>query len=193
MIKEIIKKTRSFRRFDQSYGIERNTLVELIELARLSASPTNIQSLKYFISCDTETNKKIFNTLKWASGLPEWGGPKEGEKPTAYIVMLGDNSLIPEGKRNYFEIEVGIQGQSIRIGATEKGLGSCPIAAINRAQLAEELKIDLKFNIELVIAIGKPAEIVELIEIQDNKTMYYRDSQGIHYVPKRSINELIIN
>ena len=62
--KELILKNRSYRRFFQQHEIEKQTLVELVELARLSPSAKNIQPLKYYLAYKPVENEKIFSCLK---------------------------------------------------------------------------------------------------------------------------------
>lgn len=84
MIKELVMKTRSCRRFKEE-AISEELLRELVDLARLSASAANLQPLKYIISYKKEMNDIIFPKLKWAGYLKDWDGPEEGERPSAYI------------------------------------------------------------------------------------------------------------
>ena len=194
MIKELILRNRSYRRFDQSVFIPENDLIELIDLARLSPSPRNQQALKFYFSNTEEKNGKIFKTLSWAGALPDWNEPEEGEKPSAYIIILGDNSLIPEGKKTYHEIACGIAAQSIMTGAAEKAYGGCMIAAIKRTVLRNFLNLPEHLEIILVLAIGKPKENVILTKMPESGNYnYWRDGNQNHYVPKRSLEEIIIN
>jgi nitroreductase len=188
MIKELVLKNRSYRRFYQDSKISINDLKELVELARLSASGKNLQALKYFLSADNETNAKIFSTLAWAGYLKDWDGPKEGEKPTGYIVILGDQRLT----KNYF-CDHGIASQSMLLGAVEKELGGCIFASIKREKLKELLHIEDYFEVLLVIALGKPKENVIVEEVINDNIKYYRDEKQIHHVPKRNLNDLIIS
>lgn len=188
MIKDLVLKNRSYRRFYQDHKVSLRELEELIDLARLSPSGRNLQPLKYFISADDETNEKIFSTLAWAGYLKDWDGPEEGEKPTAYIVILGDTELTKN-----FMCDHGIVSQSMLLGAVEKGLGGCIFASIKREKLKELLKIDNGLEVLLVIAIGKPKEEVVVESVVNNDIKYYRDKNQVHHVPKRSLDELIIN
>jgi hypothetical protein len=61
-----------------------------VNLARLSASAANLQPLRYILSNDPHKNELIFSCLAWAAYLKDWPGPPEGERPSAYIIMLGD-------------------------------------------------------------------------------------------------------
>jgi nitroreductase len=63
MIKELILKNRSYRRFHQEEAIAPEKLRELIDLARHSASGANLQPLKYILSCESDKNNRIFPYL----------------------------------------------------------------------------------------------------------------------------------
>lgn len=186
--REMVLKNRSYRRFDESFEVSEETLKELVDLARLTPSAANAQVLKYKISADTRLNERIFPNLKWAAALPDWDGPKEGERPRGYIIILSDLSIGKEHKQ-----DEGIAAQTIMLGAAERGLGGCIMGAIDRERLYDVLEIDKeKYSIELVLAIGKPAENVEITEIEkDGSTKYYR-KDGIHFVPKRKLEDILI-
>lgn len=189
MMKELIKRNRTYRRFYQEEKIDRNTLEELIDLARLSSSGGNLQSLKYILSYEQEKNDRIFPHLRWAGYLKDWDGPAEGEKPAAYLVMLGDKEI----STNHFW-DHGIACQSILLGACEKGLGGCMFGSIDRKGLIEALGIPDRYELILVIALGKPKETVVLEEVTDPKDIkYWRDEKGVHHVPKRKLEDIIVN
>ncbi|MBI9067721.1 MAG: nitroreductase family protein [Salinivirgaceae bacterium] len=186
-LKYLVQKNRSYRRFDQNFEISEETIVELIDLARLSASARNQQSLKYFISNSESVNKKIFPCLSWAGYLKDWDGPIEGQKPSAYIIMLNDTKIAT----NYF-CDHGIAAQSILLGATEIELGGCIIASVNKSILSSLLGIPKHLEILQVLALGKPIEHVRIEEMQDDDYKYWRDQMEIHHVPKRSLEEIIL-
>jgi len=188
MLQDLIRKNRSYRRFYQDVPVEMDTLRQLVNLARLSASGANLQPLKYLLSCGPATNCRIFPHLRWAGYLKDWGGPAEGERPAAYVIILGDTEI-----RKEFGVDHGIAAQSIMLGATEKGLGGCIIASIDRTALREALAIPERYKILLVLAMGRPKERVALEEVgPDGDIRYYRDADGVHHVPKRPLDELIL-
>lgn len=188
MIYDLIKRNRTYRRFEQDYKINEDTLRELINLARLSSSGANLQPLKYILSSTEEKNNLIFPHLKWANYYKDWDGPEEGERPSAYIIMLGDKNI----STNYFW-DHGIACQSILLGACEKGFGGCMFGTINKKGLREVLNISDQLEIILVIALGKPKEVVVLEDLKDSKNIkYWRDENGIHYVPKRKLEDIIV-
>ncbi|MEW5802512.1 MAG: nitroreductase family protein [bacterium] len=187
MLRDLIVKSRSIRRFDQSFPLDRKGLEELVDLARLSPSAANLQPLKFFLSFEPEKNNQIFPHLAWAGYLKDWPGPAEGERPSAYIIVLGDTAITAT-----FGIDPGIAGQSILLGAAEKGWGGCMIGAIQREELHKALCLPERYEILLVLAIGKPAEQVCLEEVTAGGDIrYWRDSRGVHHVPKRSLKDIL--
>jgi len=186
LLKELIYKSRSYRRFDESITIDPNKLRQWVDLGRLSPSGANRQPLKYILSTDPVMNQKIFPTLSWAGYLKDWPGPKEGERPTAYIVILGDRNISQS-----FGCDHGIAAQSILLGATEDGYGGCMIGMVDRPVLSQILQIPEQFEILLVIALGKPKETV-IIEPAGEDIRYWRSEDGVHHVPKRSLDEIIL-
>ena len=188
MLRDLVASSRSRRRFYQEVAVERETLLELIDLARLSPSGGNSQPLRFLLSCDPQKNDSIFPHLNWAGYLKDWPGPCEGEKPAAYVVILGDTRI-----RKSFGCDHGIAAQSIMLGAVEKGLGGCMLASVKRPALRRDFAIPEHYDILLVLALGKPAEQVVIEAVgSDGDTTYWRDDDGIHHVPKRSLDDLII-
>ena len=187
MLKDLILKNRSYRRFYQSERISKSQLTNWIDLARCSASARNSQSLKYIISTDESLNAEIFEQLAWAGYLSYWSGPEEGERPSAYIVMLHDTLI----SGNYL-CDDGIAAQSILLGATEAGFGGCIIHSVDRNKLMEILKLNDQFKIIQVLALGKHKETVVLDEMKNGDFKYWRDENQVHHVPKRSLDEIII-
>ncbi len=187
-LKELIKKNRSCRRFVQKEKISMQTLRELVDLARLSASSANLQPLKYVLSSDPEMNAQIFPHLAWAGYLTDWQGPREGERPAAYIIVLADKKI-----KFPINCDHGIAAQSITLGATEKGYAACIISAVKRPELKEVLQLEEHLEILLVIALGRPAESIVLEEVgPDGDIRYWRDASGVHHVPKRPLNEIVV-
>jgi nitroreductase len=187
MLHDLILKTRSFRRFKEDEPVDRATLHYLVELARLGGSARNMQPLKYVLASEPGINARIFPHLGWAGYLNDWPGPVEGERPSAYIICLLDTRLSKEA-----DCDLGIATQNIMLGATEKGLGGCRIASVS-PQLRNVLELAEHLQILLVIALGKPVEIVALEDQESTDAIkYWRDAQGIHHVPKRVLQEIIV-
>ena len=187
MISELIKKNRSIRRFHQKIAIPESDLREMVENARLTPSGRNAQTLRYLLSSTPEMNALIFPTLSWAGYLADWGGPKDGERPSAYIVILNDDTI----SKTFF-CDHGIASLAILLTAVEKGYGGCIIASVKSDKLREALQIPERYSIVQVLALGKPAETVVIEPMAYGDIKYWRDPQDIHHVPKRSLEEIIV-
>jgi nitroreductase len=187
MMKDLVRRSRSCRRFSQKDAVAIETLRELLELARLSPSGGNLQPLKYVLSCNPSSNDLIFKHLTWAIYLKDWPGPDDGEQPAAYIIILGDKTIAGS-----FGHDAGIAAQSILLGAVEKGLGGCILGSVAREKLKLALDLPEHLDLLLVLALGKPAEEVVIDPLgPDGKIHYWRDDLGVHHVPKRAADELI--
>jgi len=189
VIRDLVIANRTCRRFYQDVTIERETLRELVDLARLSASGANRQPLKYIISCDPQKNALIFPCLGFAiyNGQRD-PGPPEGERPSAYIIVLGDTEIAKS-----FGCDHGIAAQSIFLGAREKGLGGVIQGAVKRKELSEALRIPPRYQIIVVLSLGKPKEKMVLETLEPGGDFHYwRDSDVVHHVPKRPLDEIII-
>ena len=157
-------------------------------MARITPSAANKQPLKFILARSPDKNELIFKTLVWAGYLPEWRGPVEGEKPSAYIVVLGDRQISTK-----YYADPGIVMQTMLLGAVEKGYGGCIFASIDRPALKEALSLPGHYEILYVIALGKPKETVVLEAMKDDDVKYWRDGDDVHHVPKRKMDELILS
>ncbi len=187
-IADLVRENRSCRRFHEDHAVSLETLKELVDLGRMSASTANLQPLKYILSCDSKTNADIFSCLAWAGYLKDWPGPSDGERPAAYIVVLGDTGIAQDVGCDH-----GIAAQTIMLGAREKGLAGCMLGSINRELLRDLLDVPSQLKIILALAIGKPKEqiIIETVG-PDGSIRYWRDSEEIHHVPKRKLEDIIV-
>lgn len=186
MLEDLIRKNRSFRRFHQAQPVDTDTLRDLVNLARLSASAGNLQPLKFMLVNEPKRAALVFSHLRWAAYLTDWHGPDEGQRPPAYIIIMGDTGIATN-----FHCDHGIAAQSILLGAVERGLGGCIVGSVDREALSDALSIAGSYEILLVIAMGRPAETVVLTGT-DGDIKYWRDARGLHHVPKRSLEEIII-
>lgn len=187
MLKELIEKNRSYRRFYQDFEITDRILRDLIDLARLTSTGSNIQSLHFKPVSDQADCQKVFSALKWAGYLSDWNGPEEGEKPSAYILICNDTEL-----KTNASYDVGLACQSILLGAVEKGLGGCMFGSVDRKKLHDFFHFPSYLEITLILALGKPKEVVVIDQVDNNDIKYWRDDSLVHHVPKRSLNDIII-
>ncbi|MCB5253383.1 MAG: nitroreductase family protein [Candidatus Cloacimonadaceae bacterium] len=187
MFRQLVLRNRSYRRFDQSKSVSKQTLRDLVDFARLSPCAANLQSLRFWLV--DHPHDRLFDCLRWANYLKNWEGPMEGERPSAYIIVLA-----PQSCTKYHYIDTGIACQSMLLGATEIGLGGCMLAAVDREAVQKIFDIPSQWEILLVIALGVPAETVVVDQIgSDQNIEYWRDERDRHHVPKRSLDTLILN
>jgi len=185
--KTLVKNTRTTRRFKQNITISKDEIVELIDLTRTVSSSKNMQPLKYIIITDEQTKQEIYKPLKWAAHLKEWD-QSEDEKPSAYILICDDKSI-----DGFSMIDLGIAIQTIMLGATSKGYSAAPLASIDKTAYKKLFDLDKHIEPMLIIALGVQDENIQIVDVQNNDTNYYRDKNGNHYVPKRTLKDVLID
>ncbi len=191
MIKDLVKKNRSYRGFDEKCKVDESTLKELIDVARLTASGANAQPLKYHPVFKDEEVQKMNSLTRWGKMLPDMTLPHPGQFPTAYILIFVDTTICKEPKNA--DVDLGIAAQTILLAAVEKGLGGCMIGNFDREAAFEAFSNTPDHRPALVLAIGKPVETVKLVDIdKDSSTKYYRDENDVHYVPKRKLEDILV-
>lgn len=189
-LRDLLICSRSVRRFKEDRTITAEDLRSLVELARFCPSGRNAQPLRYRLVTEAEEREAIFPALAWAGYFKDWAGPQEGERPAAYLVQCLDTRL-----GNDCLCDDGLQLEAITLGAATRGLGCCIIKAFNASDVAQALGIDPRFKPRYVLALGVPAERVVLEDMTGNDDAdfkYFRTPDGIHHVPKRPLEELII-
>jgi nitroreductase len=188
-LSDLVAKSRSYRRFFQNHDVPLGTLRHLVAIARLSRSAGNAQPLKYLLSANRDQNAVIFSHISWAAQVKDWCEPEEGERPAAYVVILGDKRLKPA----FGYVDQGIVAQTILLGAAELGLGGAIIGSIRKHELAQRLALGPQLEILLIIAIGKPKDEVVIEPLgAGGSTAYWRDNQHRHHIPKRTLEDLIV-
>jgi len=183
---ELIKKNRSYRRFDNSKKISMEQLENFVEHARIAQCSANRQPLRYSLITEKEACEKLYDGLKWAGYLTDWDGPVPEERPVAYIVVAAKNDLM-----DFEKVDSGLAMQNMTLAAISEGVGSCMIGMFNKKIVSEVSGFDDEHTILYVIAFGYPVENVSLTDVKDGDFKYYRDDAGNHFVPKRSMDEII--
>lgn len=195
--KDLVIKNRSYRGFDENHQFTKEDLTELVDYARFAPSAKNTQAMKYFLAWEKELVEKIQPHTKW---IGAWGEPGiasdppipfEGTRPTGFILIVQDGEI--EEKLARFQRDIGIFAYAITLAAAERGLGCCMIGAFNAAEIKKVLNLDKRYTPQLLIAVGKPAEEIVLVDAVDGDVGYYRDADNVHYVPKRKLEDLILN
>lgn len=183
---DAIMERRTIRKFTQR-EIPREDLIKLVDCARVAAYGANVQPLKFAVVTDKKLLNDIFPSTKWAGYLTD-GAPKENERPTAYIAILGDKSIKPNGA---FEVEAGAAVTTIMLEAVEMGLASCWLGAIQREDIKRTLDLDENLDVVYLLALGYPKQKSRMVEM-DGDIKYFEDGEGVINVPKRALGEVLI-
>ena len=190
MLLDLIKQARSVRGFREDRKVTQEELRHLVECARYTPSARNGQVLKYRLVCDPEELKAVQPLTKWGGALPELNLPFPGTCPQAFIVICQDYRL--SDSPNAFQKDVGIVAQTMLLAANELGLGGCMILSFSGA-VKDVLGLEDYMKPQLLLALGEPMEDIRVVDVgPDGSTAYYRDEQNVHYVPKRTVEELIL-
>ena len=190
-MREIVARTRTFRRFMEKEQLTIATLHELIDLARLGGSARNGQPWQYMVVNNSDVCARIFPYLGWAGYLADWHGPIAGEQPSAYVLCLLNKKRL-KGPESEAQFDLGVATQNLLLGAMEKNIGGCRIGAFN-PKLASLFNLAEHLHLSLVIALGKPKETVIIEQCKDEDDVrYWHDKNGVHHVPKRSLASCLI-
>lgn len=186
-VKEAIFKRRSIRKFSQGL-VGEEALADLIDCARVAAYGANIQPLKFRMITNEDETAKLFPSIKWAAYLED-GAPKEGERPTAYIAVMGDLSLKANGA---FETDAGAAVTNMMLRAVEMGYATCWLGAIDRDMITKILNLPENLKLLYLLAVGKASQESVMTDIEQGNVKYYIDENGIVNVPKRGIDEITV-
>ena len=179
----LLAKNRSTRGFDTSFKVRRDQLISLVEAARLAPSARNQQVLRFRLVTEEEASL-VLPHIRLGGALPELNLPLEGTEPNAFVVICTDK------ESRFVDMDMGIATQTMLLRAVEMGLNGICIAAFDHEAVREAL--NLPIEPQLILAIGRSAEHIEVVDIADgDNTTYYR-KDGIHYVPKLRTEDLII-
>jgi len=175
---EAIKKRRSIRRYKDE-EVSRDVLKKCVDAARLSPTGANRQPLKFITIA--KNLEEVFKHTNWA-GYLDWNPSKE-EMPRAYVAII-------KQRDSGLEMDVGIAAQSICLAALEEGLGSCMLGALDKDELENILPVPEDYQLELMVALGYPAEEPSVVEDQGSVRYYLED--GKLRVPKKTLKKVWI-
>lgn len=185
----LVTSARTCRRFCQNEPLPSGFLTWLVDCARLTPSAKNQQALRYAIIESREACEAFFPALRWAGALPDWPGPKEGERPTGYIVILAN----PEKKGSLLSIDLGIAAQTIQLAAASRHVGCCIFQTYDARIIRSLLDLPPNLDVLMPLALGVELEERHVVAIPESGSLnYWRDDKGVHYVPKRSLEDVLV-
>ena len=184
-IEELLRRNRSFRGYNKSFVVSEDLLQRIVSVCTRIPSARNQQVLRYRLVTKGAESEAVLNHIHLGAALPELHLPLQGSEPEAFIVIC---STVAENRM--VDIDLGIAVQSILLRAVEMGLGGLVIGAFNADAVEEALHLSL--HPILIVAIGKPVEQIELVPIREGDSHKYYRKNGVHYVPKLVVDDLIL-
>ena len=181
----LLRRNRSYRGFDKSCPVTQAQLRRIAEVCTLVPSGRNQQVLRLKLLTRNNGADQMQGLYKLGAALPELHLPFPGTEPEAFIIIC--STVEPD---KWVHMDVGIAAQSMLLKAVEMGLGGICIGAFNKQALIETFA--LPYEPVLMLAIGKPAEKIELLPVHAGEPLKYYRENGIHYVPKIVANDLIL-
>lgn len=184
-VETLMKRNRSYREYDTSYVVKEAQLEAIVRVNRYLPSGRNAQSLRFRLLTKETGSDKLQGLYHLGRALPELHLPRKGAEPEAFIVIC---STVPSWKNLY--IDLGISCQGMLLKATEMGLQGVIICNFK----PEEVKAALGLPLDpvCIIAVGKGLEKIEITEIGAGEDYNYYRKDGVHYVPKIKLKDLII-
>ncbi len=186
-VNELARVTRSVRRFVEDEPVGRGMLEGIIDAARLAPCAANLQELRFVIIDDEERRSRLHPLLRWAGYLKAWDGPAPGERPPAFVLIL-----CPVEEKPFTRIDAGIAAAYMCLAARAAGLGACILMSFDRGGASEVASAPPGLSPLLAVALGRPAERVVIEDAGSGGIEYWRDEDGLHHVPKRSLEDLVL-
>ena len=184
----LVTAARTCRRFEEDKPLNMADLEWLADCARLAPSARNAQDLRFVLVGPGDMCGRLFALTRWAGALKDWGGPQPGERPTGFIAIL-----LPTKSNDLHLGDTGIAAQTMQLAAASRGWGCCIMQAFDHQAAPKLLAVPDAYTMALVLAFGVAKEKRVLAPMPTaGNAPYWRDAQGVHYVPKRALTDLIL-
>jgi len=181
----LLLRNRSHRGFNKAQVVTLQQLQTIVGVNDKIPSGRNQQVLRFRLVTRDSGADKLLPLIKLGGALPELHLPFEGEEPEAFIVIC---TTVPESK--FIDIDLGISLQSMLLKAVEIGLNGIAVGAFDKAAVRAALELPL--DPALIVAIGKGSDKIQLTHISADQSHSYYRKDGIHYVPKLTLKDLLI-
>ena len=181
----LLLKNRSHRAYDTTYEVARRQLDAIVSVNTKIPSGRNAQRLRFKLLEAREGGEGFCRFLHLGGYLPELHLPAPGTEPQAFIVVCSTEAESPT-----IDIDLGISLQSMALKAVEIGLNALIIRAFDHNEVKHALNLELEPI--AVLAVGKGLDKIELTEIPAGASTRYYRKDGVHYVPKIRIEDLLL-
>lgn len=182
----LLLRNRSHRSFLKEHVVRPDELLKIVEVNAKLPSAMNQQVLRFkMVTAGTPESLVLQQSIRLGGALPDLHLPAPGTEPEAFIVVC---SCVPEGR--YVDIDLGISLQSMGLKAVELGLNATIVCAFDKVKVKEELQ--LPSEPLALLLVGKGQDKIQLLSIDETADHRYYSKDGIHYVPKVAVKDLII-
>ena len=181
----LFEKNRSCRGYKKDFVVTHDMLKRIVNVNTKIASGKNQQVLRFKLVTKGDDADFVLQNIKLGGMLPELHLPYQGTEPEAFIIIC---TSAPETK--IIDIDLGISMQSMSLKATEMGLNCVMICAFNKANITEHFR--LPYEPLAILAVGKGAEKIKLKTISVDESRAYYRVDGVHYVPKVKLDDIVI-
>ena len=182
---ELLRRNRSHRGFLKDYKVSRAELERIVAVNTKIPSARNQQALRFKLITHDSGADTVLRNIRLGAALPELHLPFPGTEPEAFVIVCSTKS-----ESHLVDIDLGISLQSMLLKAVEMGLNGLVIGAFNKTSVAEELH--LPYPPLAILAVGKGTDRIELTPIDESESHAYYRENGVHYVPKVKLENLII-
>lgn len=183
----LLLRNRSHRAFNREHVVRLSDLETIAGVNTKLPSAMNRQPLRFRLVIDGDECAKVLELMHMGAALKEMSLPPEGAEPLAYIIVC-----TKEREDRYIDIDLGISLQSMALKAVETGLNATIVCSFSRSALAAALELPGDYTPLALLAVGKGADKIQLLSIDESESRSYYRKDGIHYVPKVCIKDLII-
>ena len=180
----LLERNRSTRGYDNSFIVRPDQLRRIVAVNTKVASARNRQVLRFRLVAADEVHK-VLPYISMGAAITDVRLPLPGTEPNAFIVIC---SSIPPRTSTY--IDLGISVQSMLLQAVEIGLNGLCILSFDKQGITDALGLGLEPL--MLVAIGKSAEKIQLVDIKEADDHSYYREDDVHYVPKVGVEDLII-
>lgn len=181
----LLLKNRSHRGYQKNYVVTEEMLQKIVSVNAKIPSACNQQGLRFKLVTKNSGSEKVLANIKLGAALPELHLPLPGTEPEAFIIVC---SKIAESKM--LDVDLGISAQTMLLKAVEMGLNGLIIGAFNKENIRREFSLPCEPL--LIVAIGKGAETIQLVDIDEEDDHRYYRRDRVHYVPKVKVEQLIL-
>ncbi|NKE06895.1 nitroreductase family protein [Mesobacillus selenatarsenatis] len=183
-LSSVIRERRSVRKYDPSFKISQEEILDILKEAALAPSSSNLQPWKFLVIQDEETKKELRmiannqEQVETSSAVIAVLGDREmyrnGEKvyrssyeagymdeTTMSRMIENTNKLYPSApvaiRENIASFDAGLISMQLMLIAKARGYDTVPMGGFNKQQFIEKFNIDERYMPVLLLPIGKAA------------------------------------